>query len=65
MDKYTQFASHSINEAVKDSKLDLDNIDKERIGVILLSGIGGIGTIENQINTLKDRMSLTEYHHLL
>ena len=64
MDKYTQFAVIASNEAVKDSKLDLDNIDKERIGVIFGSGIGGIGTIENQINTLKDT-NLTEYHHLL
>ena len=55
MDKYTQFAVISSNEAIKDSKLELGNIDKERVGVVFGSGIGGIGTIENQINTLKDR----------
>ena len=55
MDKYTQFAVIASNEAIKDSNLDLENINKERIGVIFGSGIGGIGTIENQINVLKDR----------
>ena len=55
MDKYTQFAVISSNEAIEDSKIDLENIDKEKIGVVFGSGIGGIGTIENQINTLKDR----------
>ena len=46
MDKYTQFAVISSNEAIKDSKLELGNIDKERVGVVFGSGIGGIGTIE-------------------
>ncbi|MEG1870411.1 MAG: beta-ketoacyl-ACP synthase II [Peptostreptococcaceae bacterium] len=55
MDKYTQFALISSNEAIKDSNIDLNSIDKERVGVVFGSGIGGIGTIENQINILKDR----------
>ena len=57
MDKYTQFAVIASNEAVKDSAIDLNSIDKERVGIIFGSGIGGIETIEKQINILKDRGS--------
>ena len=44
MDRFCQFALASAIEAVEDSKLDLEKIDKERFGVIVGSGIGGIGT---------------------
>lgn len=52
MDRYTQFAVISADEAIKDSKLDLNTINKERIGVIFGSGIGGLCTIESQIRNL-------------
>lgn len=52
MDRYTQFAVISADEAIKDSKLDLNTINKERIGVMFGSGIGGLCTIESQIRTL-------------
>ncbi|GAA0178158.1 beta-ketoacyl-ACP synthase II [Clostridium sediminicola] len=48
MDRYSQFAMVAAGEAMKDSKLDLESIDAERFGVIVGSGIGGIGTIEEQ-----------------
>ena len=44
LDLYTQFALISTEEAVKDSELDLDKVDKDRIGVIWSSGIGGLET---------------------
>lgn len=52
MDRYTQFALIASDEAIKDSNLDLNSLNKERIGVIFGSGIGGIRTIEAQIRTL-------------
>lgn len=52
MDRYTQFAVISSDEAIKDSKLDLNTINKERIGVMFGSGIGGLCTIESQIINL-------------
>ncbi len=52
MDRYTQFAVISSDEAIKDSKLDLNTINKERIGVMFGSGIGGLCTIESQIRNL-------------
>ncbi|MDP4146577.1 MAG: beta-ketoacyl-ACP synthase II [Bacillota bacterium] len=48
MDRFCQFAMVAAKEAVEDSGLDVDKINKERFGVILGSGIGGIGTIEEQ-----------------
>lgn len=52
MDRYTQFAIISADEAIKDSKLDLNTINKERVGVMFGSGIGGLCTIESQIRNL-------------
>lgn len=46
MDRYVQFALVAAKEAVQDSGLDLENVDTNRCGVIVSSGIGGLGTIE-------------------
>ena len=45
MDLFAQFAMAASYEAVNDSKLDMENEDKDRIGVIIGSGIGGITTL--------------------
>ncbi|HHT96421.1 MAG TPA: beta-ketoacyl-ACP synthase II [Clostridiales bacterium] len=55
MEKFCQFAIIAANEAVDDSKLDINNIDNERFGVIIGSGIGGIGKIETETQVIKDR----------
>ena len=44
LDLYSQYALVSTQEALTDSGLDLDKVDKERVGVIWASGIGGIET---------------------
>ncbi len=49
MDRYTQLALISAMQAVKDSALDLDTEDKNRIGVIFGVGIGGIRTFEDEV----------------
>jgi 3-oxoacyl-[acyl-carrier-protein] synthase II len=48
-DKYSQFGMVAAAEAIADSGIDSDNIDKERIGVIWASGIGGLGTFFNEV----------------
>lgn len=48
MDRYCQFALAAAREAVKNANINLDEIDKERFGVIVGSGIGGIQTTELQ-----------------
>ena len=44
MDLFTQYAMACAEMAVKDSRLDLEHEDRERIGVIFGSGIGGMRT---------------------
>ncbi len=44
IDLYTQYAQVATDEALKDSGLDLDKVDKDRVGVIWASGIGGLET---------------------
>jgi 3-oxoacyl-[acyl-carrier-protein] synthase II len=55
MDRFCQFALASAIQAVGDSKLDLEKVDKERFGVIVGSGIGGIGTIEKEQTKLLEK----------
>lgn len=52
MDRYTQFAIIAADESIKDSNIDLNLMNKERIGVMFGSGIGGLCTIESQIRNL-------------
>ena len=44
IDPYAQYALVATDEAIKDSGLDLEKIDKDRVGVIWASGVGGIET---------------------
>lgn len=48
MDKYCQYAMVATEEAIKDSNIDLEAIDKYRLGVLVSSGIGGLETMENE-----------------
>ena len=48
MDLYEQYALVAAMEAIKDSGFDLETIDKNRIGVVLGVGIGGIHTFEEE-----------------
>ncbi|EGO89235.1 beta-ketoacyl-ACP synthase II [Clostridium botulinum C] len=52
LDKFCHFALAAADEAMRDSGLNEDNVDKERMGVIVGSGVGGIATIEEQHNKL-------------
>ena len=49
-DRFAQFALAAAKMAVENSNLDLESIDKEKLGVIIGSGTGGIETVENQCN---------------
>ncbi|NLD48133.1 MAG: beta-ketoacyl-ACP synthase II [Clostridiaceae bacterium] len=55
MDRYTQFALVAAKMAVDMSKLDLETIDKYRFGVVVGSGIGGIETFTDQLNTFNEK----------
>ncbi len=49
MDRYCQLAMASAEEGVKDAGIDLDTVDKNRVGVIYGVGIGGIKTFEKEV----------------
>ncbi len=49
MDLFAQFAIITCDEAIKDSMLNLESIDKDRAGVIWGSGIGGITTLTEDV----------------
>jgi len=54
-DRYAQLGLAAAKKAVADSGLDLDKIDRDRVGVIVGSGIGGMETIENQARNLIEK----------
>jgi 3-oxoacyl-[acyl-carrier-protein] synthase II len=49
LDLYAQYAIAAAQEAINNSGLDLDAIDKDEVGVIFAAGIGGIDTFEQEI----------------
>ena len=49
MDRYTQLALVAATQAVADSKIDAEGVDKDRVGVIFGVGIGGIKTFEDEV----------------
>ena len=52
MDRFTAMAMIASDEAIQQSKIDNNLIDKNRVGVIIGSGIGGIRTFEEQYQKL-------------
>lgn len=57
LDKYTQYALIAAKEAMKDANLNKDEIDAERFGVIVSSGIGGLKTIEDNDHIIMEKGS--------
>ena len=54
LDKFAQYAIVCSDEAIKDSGLDFDKVDRTRVGVIWGSGIGGFETIQNEMINFSD-----------
>ncbi len=55
LDKFTQYAIIAAREAYADSGLADCEFDRTRFGVIVSSGIGGLGTIESEHSKLLER----------
>ena len=49
IDTYAQYALVAAQQAIEDSGMDLETVDKNRIGVVMGVGIGGIKTFEDEI----------------
>ncbi|GER58558.1 beta-ketoacyl-ACP synthase II [Patiriisocius marinus] len=54
LDRFAQYALVSSDEAIKDAGIDLDTVDKFRVGVIWGAGIGGIETFQNEVKNFAE-----------
>lgn len=66
LDRFTQLAMIAAMQGVNDSGLDLENEDKNRIGVVYGVGIGGIKTFEEESHIMLciGKMDLNSIHSL-
>ncbi|MFL6537362.1 MAG: beta-ketoacyl-ACP synthase II, partial [Chthoniobacterales bacterium] len=51
-DRFAQMAMAAAKQAVRDSAIDLDSVNRDRVGVLISSGIGGLKTLQDQISIL-------------
>ena len=54
-DRYTHFAVAAAKLAIEDAGIDMDKIDRDRMGVLIGSGVGGMDTIEKQSHAFFER----------
>jgi 3-oxoacyl-[acyl-carrier-protein] synthase II len=55
MDRFTQFATLAAMEALEQAGLKIDESNRDRVGIVIGTGIGGIGTIMEQVEVLRER----------
>jgi 3-oxoacyl-[acyl-carrier-protein] synthase II len=55
MDRFTQFASAVAMEALEQSGLKIDEANRDRVGVMIGTGIGGIGSLLEQVEVMRER----------
>ncbi|HNK63323.1 MAG TPA: beta-ketoacyl-ACP synthase II [Anaerolineales bacterium] len=55
MDRFTQFATAAALEALEQSALKIDDSNRDRVGIVIGSGIGGIITLVEQYEVMKER----------
>jgi len=55
MDRFTQFATVATMEALEQSGLKIDEANRDRVGILIGTGIGGIGTLLDQADVMRER----------
>ena len=55
MDRFTQFATAATLEALEQSGLNIDERNRDRVGIVIGTGIGGLGTIMEQAEVMRER----------
>ena len=55
MDRFTQFATVTALEALEQSGLKIDDSNHDRVGILIGTGIGGLGTILEQVEVMRER----------
>jgi len=62
LDLYAQFAIIAANQAIADSKVDLDTINLDKAGVIWGSGIGGIDTLTQEVKNYANNKLIPKFN---
>ncbi len=65
LDPYSQYALVAAKEAMDDSKIDLESVNKDRFGVIWASGIGGIQTFFQEVKSFVERDCIPRFNPFL
>jgi 3-oxoacyl-[acyl-carrier-protein] synthase II len=55
MDRYTQFAVAATKEALADAHLEINDENRERVGVYIGTGIGGISTLLAEVEVFREK----------
>ncbi len=55
MDRFTQFATAATLEAVEHASLKIDESNRDRIGILIGTGIGGISSLLEQYDVMRER----------
>jgi 3-oxoacyl-[acyl-carrier-protein] synthase II len=55
MDRFTQFATAVAMQALEQSGLKIDESNRDRVGVMIGTGIGGIGSLLEQVEVMRER----------
>lgn len=55
MDRFTQFAMAAVLEAMFHARLKVDESNRDRVGIVIGTGIGGILTLVEQLEVLRER----------
>lgn len=55
MDQYSLYAIYATLEALENAKLDMDTVDRDRTGVIVSSGIGGLQEMQEQVIRMHEK----------
>ena len=55
MDTHSLYAIYAAMEAIENSGLNMEEEDRDRVGVIVSSGIGGLQELEDQIIRMHER----------
>jgi 3-oxoacyl-[acyl-carrier-protein] synthase II len=55
MDRFVQFAVVAAQQAIADAKLEINDSNRDRIGSIIGTGIGGVGTLVSESQTLREK----------
>lgn len=62
MDRYAQYAMVATMEAVNDANFDFDKLDKDRVGVIWGSGIGGLETFQEEVMNFSNGNGMPKFN---